>query len=309
MLVVVQLHDLAADVGLEGAVVVGAARAGCTDHQPWRPSYPARRSSTPSSSECPRRGALQPVLRSRRRVRDAGPCRPHPRRASPGSACCTSSTSCRRRRTPQLSDGARREALRKLTFRALWWFRWARRPRSCSACSSSSVQDDGRRRPYFKGQHGIAILTGILFGVTMFLNVWGVIWRNQKIIIASAETVAAGGQADPDGPPRADKGAARASRCNTFFSHHHAVVHGVRRRTAAGSGRRRRPSRQHDRLLARRAGALGRSSRRQRSGPHRRPRQPVQQDRRSTTTRRRSSAASPSWPSSTSSAGSSSSPA
>ena len=38
-------------------------------------------------------------------------------------ACSTSSTSCRRPAYAELTDGARSEALRKLTFRALWWFR------------------------------------------------------------------------------------------------------------------------------------------------------------------------------------------
>ena len=57
----------------------------------------------------------------------------------------------------------------------------------------------------------------MLFGITMFLNVWGVIWRNQKIVIGNAENVAAGGEANPDAPAAA-KAAARASRCNTLFS-------------------------------------------------------------------------------------------
>ena len=117
----------------------------------------------------------------------------------------------------QLSDGARGEALRKLTFRALWWFRWAAAATVVFGLLIVSVQEmeDGA---YWSGQRGTAILTGILFGLTMFLNVWGVIWRAQKRIIASSEAVAAGGQADPAVTPELIKGAARASRCNTFFS-------------------------------------------------------------------------------------------
>ena len=57
----------------------------------------------------------------------------------------------------------------------------------------------------------------MLFGITMFLNVWGVIWRNQKVVIGNAENVAAGGEANPEAPAAA-KRAARASRCNTLFS-------------------------------------------------------------------------------------------
>jgi uncharacterized membrane protein len=57
----------------------------------------------------------------------------------------------------------------------------------------------------------------MLFGTTMFLNVWGVIWRHQKVIIASAESVASGGEADPRAATLA-KPAARASRANTLMS-------------------------------------------------------------------------------------------
>jgi uncharacterized membrane protein len=117
----------------------------------------------------------------------------------------------------QLSDGARGEALRKLTFRALWWFRWAAAATFTFGILIISVYGDDTDL-YFAGQHGTAILTGMLFGITMLLNVWGVIWRAQKRIIASSEAVAAGGTADPAVTPELIKGAARASRCNTFFS-------------------------------------------------------------------------------------------
>lgn len=120
----------------------------------------------------------------------------------------------------QLSDGARSEALRKLTWRALWWFRWAAAATFLFGLLIISVQEmdpDAPGGAYWSGRQGTAILTGILFATTMFLNVWGIIWRNQKVVIGSAETVANGGQANPDAPASAKK-AARASRCNTFFS-------------------------------------------------------------------------------------------
>ena len=116
----------------------------------------------------------------------------------------------------QLSDGARGEALRKITFRALWWFRWGALLTFLWGLSIIAVQGEDTDL-YFQGQHGTAILTGMLFGITMFLNVWGIIWRHQKVIIGSAETVAAGGQADPRAATLA-KPAARASRANTFMS-------------------------------------------------------------------------------------------
>jgi uncharacterized membrane protein len=51
----------------------------------------------------------------------------------------------------------------------------------------------------------------------MFLNVWLVIWPNQKIVIASAVAVAGGGQADPAAAP-AGRRTGLASRTNTVFS-------------------------------------------------------------------------------------------
>jgi uncharacterized membrane protein len=118
----------------------------------------------------------------------------------------------------QLSDGARGEALRKITFRALWWFRWAAAATFVFGLLIISVQDMSGDTSYFSGQRGTAILTGMLFGTTMFLNVWGIIWRAQKVIIGSSEAVANGGSADPRVTPELAKGAARASRTNTFFS-------------------------------------------------------------------------------------------
>lgn len=118
----------------------------------------------------------------------------------------------------ELTDGARSEALRKLTFRALWWFRWAALLTFLFGLMLLVIQGDGENMDlYLAGVGGTAILTGMLFGTTMFLNVWGIIWRSQKVIIASAEAVAAGGQANPDAAAKA-KPAARASRANTFMS-------------------------------------------------------------------------------------------
>src|SRR5262249_56500090 len=70
---------------------------------------------------------------------------------------------------------------------------------------------------YFKFSEGVAIATGILLAVTMFLNVWLVIWPNQKKVIANARNVQAGGEADPAAAPAARKGG-MASRQNTIFS-------------------------------------------------------------------------------------------
>jgi uncharacterized membrane protein len=113
----------------------------------------------------------------------------------------------------QMEPGARGEALRKVTFRALWWFRWAALFTFLTGIWLMSV---GRLWD-FKGQQGLSISIGALLATTMFVNVWGIIWRNQKINIASSEAVAAGGQADPRAATAANA-AGRASRVNTFFS-------------------------------------------------------------------------------------------
>ena len=118
----------------------------------------------------------------------------------------------------KFSDGARSEGLRFLTLRALWWFRWAALLTFLFGIALLTVLGDGENMDdYLAGVNGTAILTGMLLGTTMFLNVWGVIWRAQKVIIANAETVANGGEADPAAAARA-KPAARASRANTLMS-------------------------------------------------------------------------------------------
>jgi uncharacterized membrane protein len=117
----------------------------------------------------------------------------------------------------ELSDGARSEALRKLTFRALWWFRYAALLTFAFGIIMVGIYASEEDSNYLEGLKGTAIMTGMLLGITMFLNVWGVIWRNQKIVIGNAETVAGGGEANPDAPAAAKK-AARASRANTFMS-------------------------------------------------------------------------------------------
>jgi uncharacterized membrane protein len=114
----------------------------------------------------------------------------------------------------EMSAESRSEALRKVTWRALWWFRWA-----ALATFVTGVIMIGLLGEDFKPSTsgGLGLYWGVILATTMFLNVWGVIWRMQKINIGSANTVAAGGQADPRAAEAA-KRAARASRANTLFS-------------------------------------------------------------------------------------------
>ena len=61
------------------------------------------------------------------------------------------------------------------------------------------------------------IFIGSVMAILMFLNVWLIIWPNQKIVIASNEQIKAGGEALPEAAGAAPK-AALASRTNVLFS-------------------------------------------------------------------------------------------
>ena len=57
----------------------------------------------------------------------------------------------------------------------------------------------------------------MLLGTLMFLNVWIIIWPNQKVVIASNEQVLTGGEPLPAAAVAQGR-AALASRTNTLFS-------------------------------------------------------------------------------------------
>ena len=108
----------------------------------------------------------------------------------------------------EAEDSARVDAFSKLVPRALWYFRWA----------ALLTFLTGLVMLGYRGSASTAdIINGSLLGTLMLLNVWGIIWRNQKIVIASNQSVAAGGEADPAAAQAAPK-AALASRTNTLFS-------------------------------------------------------------------------------------------
>ena len=108
----------------------------------------------------------------------------------------------------EAEDTARVDAFSKLVPRALWYFRWA----------ALLTFLTGLVMLGYRGSASTAdIIVGSVLGTLMLLNVWGIIWRNQKIVIASNQAVAAGGEADPGAAEAAPK-AALASRTNTLFS-------------------------------------------------------------------------------------------
>ena len=106
------------------------------------------------------------------------------------------------------SDAAKVDAFTKLVPKALWWFRWA--------AMATFITGVVLILYIMAGLSG-GILLGAAMATLMFLNVWFVIWPNQKVVIASNEAVAAGGEADPEQGAAAAK-ALLASRTNTLFS-------------------------------------------------------------------------------------------
>jgi uncharacterized membrane protein len=123
----------------------------------------------------------------------------------------------------EMEAAARNNAIDKLASRALWWFRWGAVATVLTGILILGFQRDidGSSQlssmDYFKSMPGISIATGVLLGLTMFVNVWGIIWRNQKIVIANARNVQAGGEADPNAAS-AGRVALMASRQNVIFS-------------------------------------------------------------------------------------------
>lgn len=117
----------------------------------------------------------------------------------------------------QFDAASRTEAITKLVPRALWWFRFAAVLTVLTGIAILGFQENLSGGAYFKTSLGISISTGILMALVMFANVWMVIWPKQRIVIASAERVAAGAEPDP-AAAAAGRKALLASRTNTLLS-------------------------------------------------------------------------------------------
>jgi uncharacterized membrane protein len=117
----------------------------------------------------------------------------------------------------ELGGKARGAMVRGLVPSALWWFRWGAMFTFITGwlIVLTKIHEAGGIAPI--GRYLTLIVTGGAMGTLMWANVWFVIWPAQKIAIASAERVAAGGEADPQAAARAPV-AGRASRTNTLFS-------------------------------------------------------------------------------------------
>jgi uncharacterized membrane protein len=104
--------------------------------------------------------------------------------------------------------GAKSSAISQLVPRALWWFRFGALFTFLSGLALAAYL--GVATNYY-------IAVGMLLGTLMFLNVWLIIWPNQKIVIESNTEVIEGRPALAEAPGAQGK-AGLASRTNTLFS-------------------------------------------------------------------------------------------
>jgi uncharacterized membrane protein len=116
----------------------------------------------------------------------------------------------------ELGGTARGAMVRGLVPNALWWFRWGAMFTFVTGWLIVLTKFGHEGVPLDSG-YMTRILTGGLLGTLMWANVWFVIWPAQQVVIASANTVAGGGQADPAAAGRGAR-AGLASRTNTLFS-------------------------------------------------------------------------------------------
>ncbi len=114
-----------------------------------------------------------------------------------------------------LGGTAKGAMTRGLVPNALWWFRWGAMFTFLTGWLIVGMKL-GHGNSLGSG-YMTRILTGGLMGTLMWANVWFVIWPAQKIVIANAESVAGGGEANPAAAGAGGK-AAMASRTNTLFS-------------------------------------------------------------------------------------------
>jgi len=119
----------------------------------------------------------------------------------------------------EMDPSSRNDAFDKLTWRALWWFRWAAMGTVVFGILIIAIAPSGSYGKNFwvHSASGPTLAVGILFGLTMWANVWFVIWPNQQVVIANARALKAGGEANPAAAGAARAGA-MASRQNTIFS-------------------------------------------------------------------------------------------
>ena len=89
----------------------------------------------------------------------------------------------------EADPAAKASAISKLVPRALGWFRYGALFTFLSGLALAG---------FLGAATNFYISIGMLLGTLMFLNVWLIIWPNQKTVIASNEQVLAGGEPMPE---------------------------------------------------------------------------------------------------------------
>lgn len=118
---------------------------------------------------------------------------------------------------PEVDPVVKNNVFAKLVPRAMWWFRWGAMGTFLSGVAMLALAGKDLGPDFMKTPYGIYISIGSLLGTLMFLNVWLVIWPKQKIMIANAQSVLAGGAPNPEAAKVAPQ-ALLASRTNVMFS-------------------------------------------------------------------------------------------
>jgi uncharacterized membrane protein len=102
------------------------------------------------------------------------------------------------------------EAFKHLVPNALWWFRWG--ALATWVFGAALLMNQHRMGSAFLLQGQDAVIgMGAWLGTIMLLNVWGIIWPNQKKVLGMKE-------ATPEEKAKAGRTALLASRTNTLLS-------------------------------------------------------------------------------------------
>jgi uncharacterized membrane protein len=125
------------------------------------------------------------------------------------------------RKTPEIPAELRPALTKYITPEALFWFRWAALFTVLAGIGvamlhggdyAANVFTFGLAKPSVGPTGGFVLMSiGIYLAIIMFLNVWGVIWPNQKKALGIVE-------ADADAKAAAARIAGMASRINTLLS-------------------------------------------------------------------------------------------
>ncbi|MGH7024228.1 MAG: urate hydroxylase PuuD [Caulobacteraceae bacterium] len=105
---------------------------------------------------------------------------------------------------------------------AMFWFRWSALFTVLAGIGVAILRGNGYAEKVFSfgfadgdvgpDRRGAALMgIGVWLGILMFLNVWGIIWPNQKIVLGMKE-------ADADAKAKAGRIATLASRANVLMS-------------------------------------------------------------------------------------------